>query len=135
MFRLWITAIWLCAAIATASMAPTSPNPQQLLISKMFVAQGGSYQAPLRDNDEDIIKGMYIVRLFPGHTFEEHCRIIGKDGRDPSDFRVDLDMLHFFPDAIGYRCDHVSDEVLHNIRADPGVEEVYCTSLNGIEME
>jgi hypothetical protein len=135
MFRFWTAALWLCATIAIAFMAPRSPNTQQLLMSEISVAQGGSYQAPLRDNDEDIIKGVYIVRLFPGHTFEEHCRIIGKDGRNPSDFHVDLDMLHFFPNAIRYRCDHVSDEVLHNIRADPGVEEVYCTSLNGIEME
>jgi hypothetical protein len=133
--RLWITALWLGAAIATPSMSPTSPNSQQLFIPKTSNAQGGGYQAPLRDNDEETIDGTYIIRLFPGHTFEEHCRIIGKDGKDPTDFHVDLDMLHFFPNAIGYRCDHVSEEVLHKIRADPGVEEVYCISVKGGDLE
>lgn len=95
----------------------------------------GNYQAPLRDNDGEIRKGTYIILLYPGHTFEEHCRIIGKDGKD-IDFHVDLDLLkNLWPNSISYRCDHVSDKVLQDIRADPGVKAVYCEPAKGPEVE
>jgi hypothetical protein len=109
------------------SSAPlTAQHPFALPIS---VAKGQSYQAPLLEGDDEVKEGKYIVRLFPGYTLMEHCRKLGKDGKDPNHIYIDPKLFTFvFENAIGYRCEAVTDETLHAIRADPGVEEVYHIS-------
>jgi hypothetical protein len=117
----------LCFYAACAASAMSSPNPQQPLLSQ---EQSKAYQARLvgcDGNFPELVKGAYIVRLKSGHNFQDHCRIIGKDGTDPKDFFVDLDlMVGLFPNSISYRCEAVSDQVLGVIRADEGVEEIFC---------
>lgn len=101
--------------------AASAPNPQQQLLSPAH------YQAPLLECDGELVKGRYIVSLKPGHTFQDYFRGIGKDGTDPNDFDVDVDLMAglFLPNAIAYRCGAVSEQTFGDIRGDKGVEEIY----------
>jgi hypothetical protein len=74
------------------------------------------------DEPYELMKGTYIVELSPGHSLQDHCHRIG---RDMADFDAYI-LESIFPNAIGYTCKGVEDELLDSIRADVGVKEVFC---------
>lgn len=101
-----------------------SPPPieQQAQSTASETSHSQPYQAPLQKGSGDTIEGSYIVELFSGHSFEDHCRVIR---RDMEDYHAAV-LKHVF-DGLGYACTGVEDGTLDVIRADQGVKSVYCT--------
>jgi hypothetical protein len=72
-----------------------------------------------------------MVELFPGYSFEDHCRNIG---RDIGEYEVNV-LKHVFQESVGYSCRGVDEEVLKDIRADADVKEVFCVPKKGPSLE
>ncbi|KAF2118852.1 hypothetical protein BDV96DRAFT_643022 [Lophiotrema nucula] len=102
-------------------------DPQILEQQPIFETMG-SRKAPLRVCDDQLEEpfrlkqGAFAVFLFPGHSFEDHSRVVGTDMTP----YVQYDFSEHFPGQIVYSCEDVGDDLLEAIRNDPGVEWVDC---------
>jgi hypothetical protein len=73
------------------------------------------------------VPGNFMVYLFPGHSFEDHSRAVGKDMAIYKEHWLES----LFPDRVVYACDDVGDDLLDAIRNDPGVDGVECNITPG----
>ncbi|KAF2112643.1 hypothetical protein BDV96DRAFT_602033 [Lophiotrema nucula] len=86
------------------------------------------YRAPLYGADDpDRIAGWYIIDLKPGHTIEKHSAAVGTDMKKYLKERL----KSLYPDRVVYGATEVDDELLEKIRADEGVQKIYCDSEGG----
>lgn len=107
------------------TIASTATIYQPNFEQQVLAATSDTYKAPLRVCDGspgNIVKGRYIVVLFPGISSEDHFRNIRR-GVGRYGVRV---LNHIFGESIGYSCSGISDKVLEDIRADTSVKEVFC---------
>ena len=72
-----------------------------------------------------------MVQLSPGYSFEDHCHSIG---RDMGEYGAHV-LKHVFPGAIAYTCAGVDDQTLSVVRADSGVETVFCVPRQGVTLD
>jgi hypothetical protein len=125
--RLFVAALCLEAVTATASMSCLNPQHVRQRLQKPSEDIRSAYQAPLHYCDGsfgDVLKGEYMVLLIPGYSFDDHCRKIGWNMND----YIEAFLTHVYPDRVLYTCTGVADEVLEDIRADPGVKDIFCTT-------
>jgi hypothetical protein len=122
---LWTDRIIYTASSITPSLLHnirSDPN-----VSYVFCSRNPEvpYKAPLPDEDPEFprARGEFDVYLFPGHSMEEHSRVVGEDME-----KYDLHFWLFDKERIAYWAKGIDENLLERIRADPGVEFLEASS-------
>jgi hypothetical protein len=125
----------LLLTISVASLAilltiNTRTLPSQ--ISRSLYSVIGTYliyQAPLDDCTGPLVPEEYLVKLRPGHSLVDHSAAMGTDIKPYLDLVYD-DLEVFGSAFIFYGAKDVDEKLLASIRADRGVNRVFCNQLS-----